>query len=344
MKYNITEEEFNKMEILDIGGFAVIYTDGVNVIKKWKERCPTNVPNCSTENPCLKLNRSNRKKYKRLNKIDSKLLYSDVAVDEVYLGGCHFIGLRQKRYDGETLEKFLDLTLEEKKDILLELIRNFEELTNNKIYSFDGKLNNVVFTKDRKVKIIDLNDALTKVTILKSPIKEEKAILNLKKIILSFLYYNHRDFDKSYDKYISSSVWEKFLKEKRTYDELRDWVKEFKWQERIIIVDFDDLENMDLELVKNYLIEGDLKLVLTLKRTYLSTHEKDFLEKIYSYGIVIYDMILCKEFDRNVNDYVDEYIKSHDFVEAYRYSNGEIIDINKHENEKIKVKRKVLAK
>ena len=43
------------------------------------------------------------------------------------------------------------------------------KLTDQKIYPLDYKLNNVIYTSQGQVKIIDLDDQLTKVTLIKNP-------------------------------------------------------------------------------------------------------------------------------------------------------------------------------
>lgn len=192
MKYSITDKDLKGMKCLGSGNFGTVYTDGINVIKVWHKFCKTEDLSL-VKNPCYRMDRANSRRFRRLNKKSNSLIFSDVGVEEVYLNHS-YAGVKKKYYDGLTLDNLLYLSLEEKKSILLKLIRNIEELINNNIYSLDCKLDNVMVTKDGEVKIVDLDDVFTKVSTIANPFYKRKCLLGLKKTIIHFLYYNQFQF------------------------------------------------------------------------------------------------------------------------------------------------------
>ena len=177
---NITSEELNSLEKIGSGAFGTVYFKDYKAYKIYHEMIKTD--NYIIEkNPSLKFREI---KVKRLLQRSKKLKHTDLIEDIIYIDGS-FGGIVMPYYDGETLLNTKNKPLKEKIDISKELVRNAKELTKNRIYSLDCSLKNIMLVNN-EVKIIDLDDYNTEVTILPSLTYKRSVVFSLYDSIKSY--------------------------------------------------------------------------------------------------------------------------------------------------------------
>ena len=151
-------------------------------------------------------------KFKLLKKKQRKIVNTDLVDDIIFVDNKP-VGVSSKYVNGKTLDKIRnEISLSIKKDISFQLINNAKELIDNGIYSLDYKLNNIMYSNDEKIKIIDLDDNLTKVSRLNNALLKYLSINKLK-YTLSDLFSNENFNDQL------------FLKTLVSYDDLKGYVK-----------------------------------------------------------------------------------------------------------------------
>jgi len=177
---NITSEEINSLERIGSGSFGTVYFKDNKAYKIYHEMIKID-SYIIEKNPSLKLREI---KIKRLLERSKKLKYTDLIEDIIYVDG-KFGGIVMPYYDGETLLNTKDKPLKEKIDISKKLVRNAKELTKHRIYSLDYSLRNIMLV-DNEVKIIDLDDYNTEVTMLPSLAHKRSVVLSLDDTIKSY--------------------------------------------------------------------------------------------------------------------------------------------------------------
>lgn len=314
---NVTDEELRRLRCIGSGGFGTVFADNANecTIKKYhdfiKSDCHVSIPN-----PCLRMK---KKKFKRLNKRDNMIKYTDVFVELVYQG-FKFVGVKKKLYCGETLDKLGSMPLTIKKDMMSKLIRNAQELTKNKIYTLDFKANNVILTTHGEIKIIDLDDVLTKVTLLPNFYYKKKSLKKLKDTIIYYFYNNQFYFSSEVARKITSGPENnQDLQKKMSYNELQELVNSIKMERNIIILEYQDISKIDLSLLKSYMTDNELFLVLAFNGNALFRNEKaiSLIETLNDAGIDVYDIFKydddCYESD------IESYINAHESTNVHIY-------------------------
>jgi len=316
---NVTDEELRRLLCIGSGGFGTVFADNVNecTIKKYHDFVKSDY-HVYVPNPCLRMR---KKKFKRLNKRDNKIKYTDVFVELVYQGS-KFVGVKKKLYCGETLDKLGSMPLTIKKDMMNKLIRNAQELTKNKIYALDFKANNVLLTTHGEIKIIDLDDIFTKVTLLPNFYYKKKSLKKLKNTIVYYFYKYQDSFSFEVRKRISNGVVNKSsLKKTRNYEQLEDFVNSIQFEGNIMIVEYANLVNIDLTVLKKYIEDNGLSLVIAFKYDVLFSDEKaiTIINKLNDFGIEVYDVF---KYFKDYQQEVDNYIISHDADNIHTYDEG----------------------
>lgn len=315
-KIDIPFFEFNNLKFIGKGSVADVYkaNNEESVIKKYHEKLITgNDYYCN--NPCI---RPNKIKFRRLNKKNELIKYTDLDVALVYCDG-KFIGVLKKLYEGKTLCENFGIPLKLKKYILFDLVRNTYELAKNNIYSLDIKTNNVIFTINNEVKIIDLDDLYTRVTLLPHYLLNQKVVKNLQDTILDFMYYNLLNIPYSIVEKISNTPKEIEKREhENPYDSLLRLIGFIEMEGNVIIVKLSYLINIDLVILKKYMEENGLSLVISYdKRERLSEENFDIISnKFKDIGIEIYDIF---NYEEDYEQEFNNYIISHDCFNVHTY-------------------------
>lgn len=318
-KVSITEEELRKLKSVGTGTYATVFADGDKkiVIKKYHEYIK-NFDWSIAKNPCLNIR---WRKYKRLNSRDKKIKYTDTFVELVYEES-RFIGVKKKYYEGDSLNKIDSRTLTVKKKILLELIKNAKELTSHRIYNLDYKPDNLLVTNDGEVKILDLDDVWTKVTLLPNPIYERISRRKLQQTIINIIY--------SYQPYLLDIIEKKVtncpennpkLSKLLSYKQLQEFVESVNFEKKIIVINAKEIFNLDMILLKSYMTDNDLALVLAIDTCTFFAYEK--LKDIFSYlddwNICVYDVF---KFQKNYEEARQSYINSHETTDLHIYDDS----------------------
>ena len=195
---NIDNDEIKQLELLGFGSFGRVYKkDDDTVYKIYNDLVREDFSKYSP-NPCLKHNKT---KYMILDSLKDKLEYTDLYKDFIYMND-KFAGIALKYYDGKTLNDLLDEPFELKMNISRQLVRNSEELSFYNIYPLDCKLNNVMYCNG-EVKIIDLDDTLTKVSVLPNYFYRMIAIYSIIETLkIFFREYRYSNLDIYFSKYL----------------------------------------------------------------------------------------------------------------------------------------------
>ena len=285
---NISNTDLNKFEYINAGKFGAVYkVDEDTAYKIYHEKLYDYFGNPYT-NPCLT-------NYKiRLNRLlnrRGKVLYTDLFSDFVYIDG-KFGGVKIPFYDSSTLYSLNNLSFEIKYDISKRLVNNSKELTNNRIYPTDYKLNNILYTSSNEVKIIDLDDVKTKVTLFPNLLFKSSTIRDLNDTIKSF--FNEYDY-RPYGFEIRKRLKNKRIEFNNEYDDIDKYLDYKNIDRDFILIDI----NSDLNITKDLLKNNDLKVIFLYDN---SCMDENFFRKTIAfyelYGIELFDFLNINNFDK----------------------------------------------
>lgn len=324
-KVYVTGDELLKLKNIGNGTYGDVYADENEkvIYKIYKEKVKS-FPHDYVKNPCLRVNKN---KMKRLNDRNEKIKHTDTSIELVYQGS-KFIGVRKTYYEGSVLEDYSSEQLSVKKELLKQLIRNASELNSNKIYDLDYKLNNIMVTNDGIVKIIDLDDIFTKVTFFPNWFYKKGSLKMLRNTIHNFLYYNHLVFPGEIVERVSNSCELKKTKENLSFEMLEEFVDRTMFDEDIIIIKADDVSKIDVNILKTYLDENGLSLVLAVNGNYALYSEKlkDTFDFLDSCKLDVYDVFRYKDdYDLAKNIY----IAAHESYNAHTFDDNEFKKVKK---------------
>lgn len=241
---SIKSKDLLDLKRVGAGNFGTIYKNGDKVYKIYHQMVRTEYDSFCP-NPSLKLDKSRIIKY---TKLDKKLLYTDLVKDIIYVDG-KFGGVVMPYYDGETLFKTLDQPIEQKVKVAYQLVRNSKELTDNNIYPFDYKLNNIMLV-DGNVKFIDLDDTFTFFSKFPSPFRTKEVVKSLDKTIKTYFNdINTYPFTKKIIKKLSCNRQPNI-----TYQELSQYIDDKSQKHNYLFIDssVDTPTNMRLLKDSNY--------------------------------------------------------------------------------------------
>ncbi len=301
---NISSDEIKKMERIGSGNFGSVYLKDDKVYKIYHDKIKAISVTFNTReiinNPTLK---TKPIKYEYLKYINSKLKYTDLIDDVLYVDGS-FGGVVMPYYDGDTFEKYKNDPIEKKVSMARQLLLNAKELTDNLIYPLDYKSNNIMLYEN-KIQIIDLDDVKTKVL---NPIYKTESIKILDDAIKYFLgdiNYNYQNMKDLIEKEIN--------KTNKTYLAIENYLSEIIKTHNYILID----EEADFKKYIDLLRKSNYRVVYI----YDNVCNYNNLEKLLSLGIRIY-YILPKR-------YIDDYLSSIAYDELLTVKEKEIVKIKK---------------
>ena len=279
----IEEEELKTLKKIGSGKFGTVYKKDDNIAYKIYYRTVADQSGFAHDNPTLLLSKN---RFKRLINKSQDLLYSGGVLDTIQMN-YEFRGVVIPYYEGETLDKLIDLPIKDKVYISKQIIECSKELFSHNIYPFDYKLNNIILSEG-KVRLIDLDDVHTHVCHTPNPLGHSISINGLNETIQTFF----KEYKRSYmPRKISKDLLRNSGKFALTYKSLEGYIKD-KAKERNIIMINDDTDLQELKRIKRsndfvvYVVKKDQK-------------EYPTIERLKEYNIPLYDIVF--------EDRVDEY-------------------------------------
>ena len=312
---HLTSEEFNKLIYIASGTFGSVYHDKNMAYKKYHEYIKENhdFGYNITYNPCLKQSMIRLKLMKYRSNL---LIYNQFFTDILYIDN-KFCGVCYPLLLGNTLNELDNLTYNTYYDISKQLIRNAKELTDHNIYPLDYKQNNIIYTTKGEVKIIDLDDKLTKYTLIKNPILLNKSIKILNRTIVNFVNKNYEGLSK--DILINFENYNDAIKN-NSYEKVYEYIERLIIPKNFLLLNEEN--SSQSALIKKLMIEN--KVIPVLLVNYKDVLNKKVLLSIINQyqnsGINLYDIV----YD-NINDFIlktntnDILYLENDKVLSYKY-------------------------
>ncbi len=288
------------LEIIGSGTFGKVYKDGDKIYKLYKEEVKGDFYQMHS-NPSLNNGPITRYKLNRLKRINGKMKNCNLAYDSIYIDG-KFSGVVADYFEGENLLKVKDeLTFDEKVKVSRKIIKAMKELQRNGIYPLDIHLNNIMVGEGLDVRLIDLDDHLTKVRLVGNPLIRRHSIRKLKYTIEDlfdvdrFYFYCNNELKKyglSNDQFHT----------KTTFRGIDEFLKYKEKKKQVLFIS----QNTDIKKINKF---GKRRIVLAYEEGDSESVEALILS-LYEQGITL-DEIFPKRFkeayinDNNITDYYD---------------------------------------
>lgn len=329
---NMTEEQFHQLNYISHGGFGCTYHYKNILFKKYHEFVKTNY-HTLMYNPCLKRSKF---KFALMKKKNEQLKYTDLIIDTFSIDH-KFSGVCYPYYDGTTMfEKKSIHSFNKKKKIILQLVRNAKELTDHKIYPQDYKLNNImVIGENQTVKIIDLDDILTKFSHLPNKKYFNNSLYALKGTINSFLETSrvNQNFNYLLERYNENKHY--YQNNSVNYSDILNYISWHDQKRNFLFIDFIDINQNNISILKKLIEKYQVKVVINLKQAQLFSSE---IEKKFSLlsenHIPIFDT-----FELENNSYeqdVPNYLNNYRYDSFFDLKNDQILYHNNNEKKLIK--------
>jgi len=252
-------EEY-KSNILGRGSFGTVYRYQDKAIKQYHRW----LYHFDKLSPSLK--RYEPLKFKLMRARGPKIKYTYLVEDLLYIND-EFSGVIYPYIEGETLYKVVSkLSYEEKYDLAKQIIRNAKELTDNAIYPADYRLPNILRDTDGNIRIIDLDDFWTHISLFPNPIQLAISLTSLKKVLINFLESDDfwRPTTKKYlEKFKESQKLGKKLVV--SYKTLQQYVDNRLKPFTTIFINIDDInlfQDLNLEAIDKITSNTNCKIVL----------------------------------------------------------------------------------
>jgi len=281
------------LEFIGSGTYGKIYRDKNVVYKLYKKEIRKKFYDYDYDsNPCLHKSIFNNLKLNHLISLSGKIKWGNLVFDRVYMNG-EFIGVATEYFEGITLRNARDeLSFADKIKISQDIILGTEELMQNGIYPLDLHLSNILIDKDLKIKIIDLDDTLTKFRTFSDPLITRWGYANLMDTLTDFLEYKH-DYNIVNPKFISS----RRLRFRNSSDGVRSYLEYKNLPKKLLFISLDT----DISLIKKY-YSKDYEIIFIIDDDKIETM-KDRLEidnalkNLYTIGIPIEKAIRIRNFN-----------------------------------------------
>lgn len=294
----LSEKEIDTLEVKGEGVYGTAYLIDDVIIKKYHKTVRDCDFSFRYKNPCL---RYRRKKFYLLMMRNNKIYHTSLIDDVVFVKN-RFVGVVYPYIEGRNLDVLVSKSLLLKRDICYQLIRNANELTDFCIYPLDYKFNNILYDIDCNVRIIDLDDLFTKVTLVKNPVYLYRSICSLRRTVIQFLEdnedCNYNDYHLGLDKFQFASQLSKKIF--FSYQDLKDYVNLRCQSLNCIFVDctnIGELSNIDFSFLKKIQEFTFTKIVLCItdqkcQSIYLYDYKKTIIQVFQQQLIDIYDILV----------------------------------------------------
>lgn len=339
-----SEKEIKELKYIGSGVVGATYLKDDIIIKKYHKiiRNCAGIRGLKANNPCLRY----RKKQVNLLILRNEFIkYTNLINDVVFVNG-KFVGVSYEYINGLILDEFIGKNISVKSNISYQLIRNAKELTDFCIYPLDYKPDNILFDNDGNVRIIDLDDTLTKVTFMRNHLYLYCSLYSLRRAVINFLendrVYNYFGY---YDEtlYLSRHQHASELRKRKliSYKILRDYVA-LKCQSFdcsfLDCTNVEDISSIDFSFLKRIQEFTFTKFILCLYAKNIYSHsfyeyKKSIVQYFQEHSLDIYDLVVVSDetFENAVNAYLERNNILHSI--AFRCPNGQDkIDVNFYVN------------
>ncbi len=295
-------------EYLGRGRSGSVYKCGDSAIKLYHDI----IYEIDKVNPCLQIN---RRKFKLMQMRASRIEHTPLVEDLIYLNG-KFHGVSYPYIEGEPLNKiFRKLSIEDRINLSRQIIRNAKELTDNQIYPKDYRLPNIIYDAEGNIRIIDVDDTHTRVTVLPNYLELLFSLSSLASLLTIFL--EGRDLDDK--KYEIFAKYKEAIKIRRrkilSYQKLSSYV-DFKLQPiKTIFIDISDLDNIDLTIINRIVANTKCEIVLVS----LNPFEATVFNNI---KVPFYDFIVFGK--GNPDDVVNAYLNFNNITKHLLFEKGQL--------------------
>lgn len=283
---SVRKEELDQYEQLGSGKYGIVYQINDEIAYKIYRETIMGRDGFPMINPVLC---SSKDRIKRLLKRSKELEYTDLIQDIIIIDG-HFGGVCIPYYPGCPFETLRYSNYELKKEISRQLIRNNQELKDHLIYPMDYHPGNIMVVNDT-AKIIDLDDALTRICRIPNPFFQRTSQRRLNETI--------QDVFGEFDISLYNKRLIKELKRKRSsYSTSNNWFEQFI-EEKEQIKDYLLIhENSNLEEIKELLRNHSFRVIYVLNE---KIEDMDKLSKIIDFfqreGISLFDIVLKEKIE-----------------------------------------------
>lgn len=279
--------EMNNLEYIGSGSYGKIYKSGDQAFKLYYNSLDKDYHKCTFYTNKLKL----YKLKSRTNDLDNCYHINDFVYSDDKI-----IGTNYDFVNGKTLDKILNnFNRKERIEISKKLVQASKMLTDKKIYPLDYKLNNIMYDINGNIVLIDLDDPLTKLSLIKNPILLEHCLQKLSLTIITFIE-KKKNLYHNLEKYIPSIELknQSFI----TYQKIENYLKELNDIKSSILINDNDINLTNMLYIKNLVDLTNAKIIIEKR----DSIRLSFIYEIFKQlDLNIYDF---KEFGNN-----DEYIK-----------------------------------
>ena len=296
---HISEKDLDSYRNISCGKFGYVYQ--VDDDTAYKIYIPTLYTSWGGEykNPALKFS---KKKFERLIKAGKTLQYTDVLNDIIFIDN-KFAGISLPYYDGGVITSIVNKSYDKKVNVSKQLVRNAKELNDHFIYPMDYKLNNIML-EDGNVKIIDLDDPLTKVDGFSHKNHLKKSTIILGDTIYTIFNEFHA---KPYTRAITKQLAKPFPTKTTAISDIDDYIDHKESNIPFLIID----STSDLHRLKRLLNSHDFRLLYKCsERNYNDFYYQQFIDYFASNGISLYDFL-------GYDHFIDYYLKDYAPCELY---------------------------
>lgn len=285
---SITKDELDQYKVLGHGKYGKVYqVDDSIAYKIYYETLP-DIDGFAAINPALL---TSKKTINKLLKRGQNIQYTDLIQDYIVINN-RFGGVCIPFYDGKTLSQLKDTPYQVKRDISTQMVRNHKELLRHFIYPRDYHTDNIMVTKSGEVKLIDLDDFLTKVSSYPNPFLALLCTGRLNETIREFFHEPRFSRGKELEEMIT--------RPRAKYSPSTRWLDHYLTR---------------LEATQDYLIidnNSDLNIVSQLTNNHKYRILMMFGKEILDYPHVVYTLYNLKEkgipiYDIVANNQIEEY-------------------------------------